>query len=56
MVGLSQPWVRWSWVRTHLHVIRHEIWQHLFLTMLAVGIGLLIPTASMVRNRCCQIS
>jgi osmoprotectant transport system permease protein len=29
-------------VRTHLHVIRHELWQHLVLTFLAVGIGLLI--------------
>jgi osmoprotectant transport system permease protein len=42
MVLSSQPWVRWSWVRAHLHVIRHELWQHLLLTLLAVGIGLLI--------------
>jgi len=47
----SQPWVQWSWVRTHLHVIRHEVWQHLLLTLLAVGIGLLItfPLALMAR-------
>jgi osmoprotectant transport system permease protein len=47
----SQPWVQWSWVRTHLHVIRHDVWQHLLLTMLAVGIGLLItfPLALLAR-------
>jgi osmoprotectant transport system permease protein len=38
----SQPWVRWSWVRTHLGLIRHEAWQHLWLTLLAVGFGLVI--------------
>ncbi|HVM63635.1 MAG TPA: ABC transporter permease [Acidimicrobiales bacterium] len=47
----SQPWVQWSWVRTHLHVIRHDLWQHLWLTLLAVGIGLLItlPLALIAR-------
>jgi osmoprotectant transport system permease protein len=47
----SQPWVQWSWVRTHLHVIRHDVWQHLWLTVLAVGIGLLItlPLALIAR-------
>jgi osmoprotectant transport system permease protein len=47
----SQPWVEWSWVRTHLHVIRHDIWQHLLLTLLAVGIGLAItfPLALLAR-------
>jgi osmoprotectant transport system permease protein len=45
MSATSQPWVRWSWVRTHLHLIRHEAWQHVFLTLLAVGIGLAITFA-----------
>jgi osmoprotectant transport system permease protein len=45
MLLSSQPWVQWSWVRTHLHVIRHEIWQHLLLTVLAVGVGLAITFA-----------
>jgi osmoprotectant transport system permease protein len=45
MLLSSQPWVQWSWVRTHLHVIRHEIWQHLLLTVLAVGLGLAITFA-----------
>jgi osmoprotectant transport system permease protein len=39
---MHQPWIEWSWVRTHLHVIRHDLWEHLFLTILAVGFGLLI--------------
>ena len=42
MLGASQPWVEWSWIRTHLHVIRHDLWQHLLLTVVAVGVGLLI--------------
>jgi osmoprotectant transport system permease protein len=42
MLLASQPWVEWSWVRTHLHVIRHQLWEHILLTVLAVGIGLLI--------------
>jgi osmoprotectant transport system permease protein len=42
MLLASQPWVEWSWVRTHLHVIRHQLWEHILLTVLAVGVGLLI--------------
>jgi osmoprotectant transport system permease protein len=45
MVLSTQPWVQWSWVRSHLHVIRHETWQHLLLTLLAVGVGLAISFA-----------
>ena len=42
MLAVHDPWVRWSWVRTHLHVIRHDLWEHILLTVLAVGIGLAI--------------
>ena len=42
MLGVSDPWIRWSWVRTHLHVIRHDLWEHLVLTVIAVAIGLAI--------------
>jgi len=42
MLGASQPWVEWSWVRTHLHVIRHDLWEHVLLTLIAIGVGLLI--------------
>ncbi|MHB8463833.1 MAG: ABC transporter permease [Acidimicrobiales bacterium] len=45
MLGAGQPWVKWSWIDTHLHVIRHDLWEHLVLTTLAVGIGLAITLA-----------
>ncbi|MDQ6615306.1 MAG: ABC transporter permease [Actinomycetota bacterium] len=38
----GQPWVDWHWVRRHVGLIRHDVWEHTFLTALAVGIGLLI--------------
>jgi osmoprotectant transport system permease protein len=41
-IALSQPWVDWHWVSRHIGVLRHDLWEHTFLTMLAVGIGLLI--------------
>jgi osmoprotectant transport system permease protein len=43
--GLSasrQPWVNWAWVQRHNGLIRHEVWEHVLLTVLAVGIGLII--------------
>ena len=42
MVGVSDPWVRWSWISPHLSLIRHRLWEHLTLTVLAVVIGLAI--------------
>lgn len=42
MVGDTQPWVEWSWVRTHLHLIRADVWEHLVLTLIAVGVGVAI--------------
>ncbi|MDQ1392332.1 MAG: osmoprotectant transport system permease protein [Acidimicrobiaceae bacterium] len=42
LLASGQPWVDWHWVRHHLGVIRHDVWEHTFLTGLAVGIGLLI--------------
>lgn len=42
MLAAKDPWVRWHWVSTHLSLIRHDTWEHLQLTLLAVGIGLLI--------------
>jgi osmoprotectant transport system permease protein len=44
LLGAGQPWVDWSWVRHHLGLIRHELWEHLLLTVLAVAIGLIIAT------------
>ncbi len=40
MLPVSQPWVDWSWVHRHLGAIRHDVWEHLVLTLIAVGIGL----------------
>jgi osmoprotectant transport system permease protein len=42
VVASSQPWVDWSWVGRHLSLIRHDVWEHTFLTALAVGLGLVI--------------
>jgi osmoprotectant transport system permease protein len=38
----GDPWIQWSWVRRHPGQLAHAVWQHTFLTVLAVGIGLLI--------------
>jgi osmoprotectant transport system permease protein len=40
MVGASQPFIDWSWISDNSSVIRSELWQHIELTALAVGIGL----------------
>jgi osmoprotectant transport system permease protein len=42
VLAVGQPWVDWQWVGGHLHVLRHAVWQHTELTLLAVGIGLVI--------------
>src|SRR5437660_3361047 len=38
----GQPWVKWQWVHRHPGIIYHALREHLILTGLAVGIGLLI--------------
>ena len=45
LFAAHQPWVNWTWVRHHLGLIRHDLWEHLFLTVLAVVIGLLVTFA-----------
>jgi osmoprotectant transport system permease protein len=49
----AQPWVDWSWVGKHLGLIRHDLWEHTFLTGVAVGLGLLIaiPLAVLAYRR-----
>src|SRR5437879_12878137 len=43
VVGAAEdPWIRWSWVSGHVPVIRDALTQHIELTVIAVGIGLLI--------------
>jgi osmoprotectant transport system permease protein len=41
-LAAGQPWVDWSWVGHHLGLIRHAIWEHTFLTVIAVALGLVI--------------
>lgn len=41
-LATGQPWVDWHYVGRHLGTIRHDVWEHTFLTLLAVGIGLAI--------------
>lgn len=39
---LAEPLIRWDWVFDHLGEIRHQLYEHLQLTVLAVVIGLAI--------------
>ena len=47
-----EPWVRWDWVSKHTGTIVHALNEHLVLTGLAVGIGLLlsVPLALVARR------
>jgi osmoprotectant transport system permease protein len=47
-----EPWVRWDWVSRHTGTIVHAVHEHLVLTGLAVGIGLLlsVPLALVARR------
>lgn len=38
----SQPWIQWSWVRSHPGELWHDVAQHLDLTLIAVAVGLVI--------------
>jgi osmoprotectant transport system permease protein len=40
--AVEDPWIRWSWISGHVPVIRDALTQHIELTAIAVGIGLLI--------------
>jgi osmoprotectant transport system permease protein len=42
ILASGQPWVDWRYVGRHLGTIRHDAWEHTFLTLLAVALGLLI--------------
>jgi len=43
-VGLvsGEPWIRWTWVERHLGVIWDALFQHIVLTVIAIGVGILI--------------
>ncbi len=38
----NEPWILWSWLSTHVQLFVDAIAQHVFLTAIAVGLGLLI--------------
>ncbi len=38
----DDPWIRWDWISSHIPVIRDALTQHIGLTVVAVGVGLLI--------------
>ena len=38
----SDPWIRWSWIGPHLGLVGSELAQHIELTAVAVGLGLVI--------------
>jgi osmoprotectant transport system permease protein len=42
VVAADEPLIRWDWVRDHTDDIRAQLWEHLQLTGLAVGIGFVI--------------
>ena len=48
----SEPWIRWDWVSNHTDDILKALREHIALTAIAVGVGLLIaiPLALLVRR------
>jgi osmoprotectant transport system permease protein len=38
----SDPWLRWDWTTSHVQLISDDVTQHIELTLIAVGVGLLI--------------
>jgi osmoprotectant transport system permease protein len=41
-LAASDPWIRWDWVSTHTDRITTYLVQHVELTVIAVGVGLLL--------------
>jgi osmoprotectant transport system permease protein len=44
LLDASDPWIRWSWVASHTDRITADLTQHVELTLIAVGLGLVIAT------------
>ena len=38
----TDPWLRWDWTSTHVELITDDLTEHVELTLIAVGLGLLI--------------
>jgi osmoprotectant transport system permease protein len=52
LAATTEPWVRWDWVSRHGDDIFHALREHVVLTGIAVGLGLLIafPLALLARR------
>jgi osmoprotectant transport system permease protein len=42
LLDAAEPWIRWNWVADHTDVILGDLGQHVELTVIAVGAGLLL--------------
>jgi osmoprotectant transport system permease protein len=42
LLDATDPWIRWDWVGSHVDLILADLTQHIELTVIAVGVGLLI--------------
>jgi osmoprotectant transport system permease protein len=42
LLDATDPWIRWDWVGNHVDLILADLGQHVELTAIAVGVGLLI--------------
>jgi osmoprotectant transport system permease protein len=42
LLDATDPWIRWDWVGSHVGLILGDLSQHVELTAIAVGVGLLI--------------
>jgi osmoprotectant transport system permease protein len=42
LLDATDPWIRWDWVGDHTDVILGDLGQHVELTVIAVGVGLLV--------------
>lgn len=42
LLDATDPWIRWDWVGNHVDLILGDLGQHIELTAIAVGVGLLI--------------
>jgi osmoprotectant transport system permease protein len=52
VAAVHDPWIRWDWVSRHVHDIVAATRQHVELTVIAVGVGLLLsfPLALVARR------
>src|SRR5947209_8823539 len=52
LAQIHEPWIRWDWVSSHTDVIAHALRDHVVLTLIAVGVGMVIsvPLAIVARR------